>query len=113
MIAPMVIPLAPTPRSGAGPPFPATESGGTTPSLLAWVPGLTPPGAENPLASRACSDVDDVRPVPAVVGVFFTEQAAEIDAKARATPANASVPVTRRCPNDPILDPPWSLRSRE
>src|SRR3954454_15031781 len=112
MIAPMVISLAPTPRSGAGPPLPATESGGTTPSLLAWVPGFTPPGAEDPLAARACSDVGELEPAlpEVVVGVFFTEHDAETDAKARATHPNASVPVTRRCPNHPIVDPPWSLR---
>src|SRR5437763_6031908 len=115
MIAPMVMSLAPTPRSGAAPPFPTTESGGTTPSLLAWVPGFTPPGAENPPASRPCSDVPELPSTLAVVvvGVFFTEQAVDADANVKAAQPSASVPVSRRCPNHPIVDPPWSLRLRE
>src|SRR5436305_1598317 len=60
MMAPRVISLAATPRSDAAPLFPVTALGGTTPSLVAWVPGLMPPGALKP--------PDDAQPVRDATG---------------------------------------------
>src|SRR5437763_3077608 len=108
MMAPRVISLAATPRSDAAPLFPVTALGGTTPSLVAWVPGLMPPGALKPPDDRDCSSVPpaEVLLPELLEPSFFTEHAVA------STQRSAATATTCRCPILIILSPRETCRPR-